>query len=218
MERRGPSWIDWGGFQIYFSLLLACGVFLVLAVPFVGRVGDLQTASWRFPSHALFLANVTLLAILGTHLGSRDERSGRPIVHLVIPIAIAQFLLTPCYVFAAVLRPGGGTFWLVYVYAPLAASLCALAAATSRRRGRPFRPLATYPTTYALTLAYLVVPLLFGLAPAGWGALTLLSPIAATLRLVDPIGLWDPIGAFAAVIAGIGVIGAVRIRRRRRHV
>jgi len=221
MERHRSNWIEWPAFQIYFGLLLSCGICLVLAIPFADRVGDLRVSSWHFPPSAFFLVNVFFLAILGTHLGSRIERLGRIDARtgfrLAAQVALAQFLLTPYYVLARAIAPGSeGSHWLVYTYAPLAAYLCAVGSARLRRR-RVLPSPDSSPVAYAVMLGYLIVPILFRLGPSWVRSFALASPLGATLRFLHPVGRWDALSGFGVVVVGIVAALFGRIQRSGRR-
>jgi len=202
--------IDRDGWRPYFSLVLFCGIALVLSIPGACVVRDLASASFLlgFPTffyvHALFMGLLGLA--LGTASAERGERGGRMVVALGQRVLIGQLLCVPYFVFARSLFPGrGGTLALIALFT----TLVALALAMLTRlieQPRPLKPSPGFLAKYALFVAYYAVPLVGLPFLSPWGAVRILlagvEPREALLVLALPIALLAVLSPLAAGAGG----------------
>jgi hypothetical protein len=217
---KSDSVFSGGAIQGYFMLLLACGAALLFSIPRGARVAQLMELRWT-PSPLVFhLTYVTLICLLGAFRGSAatqwDRPGARTLVHLAGHILFGQLTVLPCLLFSRSLL-AGRDFVLppLVLYATLTAFMFALLAFRLDLWGRA-RQTHTFMLQYALFGVLFVLPWVIGFLPTVPGAITLLSPIGATLKLVEGAPAAESIVSFAFVLAIISsqLLGVRRWIRR----
>ncbi len=222
MKRRDLI-IEQGGWGVYVSLLLLCGVALVFSMPWATRVRELIASPWQ-PSPLVFFSVYALLAgIVGLNRGAalapRGVLQWRPLFKAVAQIGFAHFLVVPYLVYVRVLLPGlearipilAGYTLLVSVVLGLGA-YC-LESWKSARGG------SSSGLRYGIGFGLFFLPLLAAFGGEGFQSITALSPFGAVHRLLtESTGADLPIafGVPAAVGLALLVFTAYRVRQWRR--
>ena len=102
MDSRLPAF-DSGGFAVFFTLLLLCGLAVVLSMPGVIRFGEPISQHVTARPSVFFLSYVTMTAVLGLNRGSAAliaHRRRHAVRWVVLQILLAQVLLLPLLVLA----------------------------------------------------------------------------------------------------------------------
>jgi hypothetical protein len=207
---RSSALIDRDSWRPYFSLVLFCGIALVLSVPGARVVRDLGSAPFLFGFPTFFYAQALFMGSLGLGLGAasteRGERGGRMVVALGLRVLIGQLLCLPYLVFARSLLPGrGGTFALIALFTTLVALALAM---LGRLLEQPRRlgPSLGFLAKYVLFVAYYAAPLLGFPSLSPLGAVRLLlegaAPPEALLAFAVPVALLAALSPFAAGARG----------------
>ena len=172
--------IDRESWQPFFSLLLFCGIGLLVTIPPARYVRDFDRIAF-LPGVPIYLyAYAVFMGILGLNLGAisaaRGERGWVVIPLLTGRIFLAQCLVLPYFVFARALYPGREVaFVLIILYTTIVCLLCAV---TSRliEGQKPQGTPRGFVLKYALYTIYCVVPLL---------GVPVLSPLGAVLQILN---------------------------------
>jgi hypothetical protein len=177
---REHGLIDRESWQPFFSLLLFCGIGLLLTIPPAWNVRQFGTITF-LPGVPIYMYSYSLfMGILGLNLGAisavRGEWGWQGIGLLTGRILLAQCLVLPYFVFARALYPGKEVaFVLIIFYTTIVALLCAT---TSRLiEGPPHKSAPRgFLLKYAGYIIYCVIPFL---------GLPILSPLGAVARILD---------------------------------
>jgi len=209
-----------GAVQGYLLLLLACGAALLFAIPSGARVSDLLELRWNPSPLVFYLTYVTLVGLLGTFRGIAatrwDRRGGSAVVRIVGHVLFGQLLLLPYLLFSRAFLAGRGlALPLLALYVTCVAIMFSLLAYRVARWGTT-RRVHTFLLQYTLFGLVLILPSAVGLIPQVPAALTLLSPIGATVKIVRGASAPELVLAFAftVAIAFAQLIGIQRTVRR----
>jgi len=198
---KGYALVDRENFQPFFSLLLFCGIALLLSVPFADRVKDFHAGGIFSGIPIYFYAQALFMGIFGLSLGALSAAHGktgrRALLRMAEQIGLAQFLTLPYLLFTWSLYPSKTReILLIVLYTTIVSALCAVGSylieAPWHRSARGFL------LKYAAFTAYLLLPFVFFqlLSPFGMvnaifrgkavGALLLgyLVPVALLIGLI----------------------------------
>jgi len=198
---KGYALVDRENFQPFFSLLLFCGIALLLSVPFADRVKDFHAGGIFSGIPIYFYAQALFMGIFGLSLGALSAAHGktgrRALLRMAEQIGLAQFLALPYLLFTWSLYPSKTReILLIVLYTTIVSALCAVGSylieAPWHRSARGFL------LKYAAFTAYLLLPFVFFplLSPFGMvnaifrgkavGALLLgyLVPVALLIGLI----------------------------------
>jgi len=172
--------IDRENWQPFFSLLLFCGIGLLLTIPTARNVGQFGSIMF-FPGVPIFIYSYALfMGILALNLAAtsaaRDERGWQAIRLQACRILLAQCLVLPYFVFARMLYPGREIALLLII---LYMTIVALFLATAGRllEGLPPRSIPSgLLLKYAGFIVYYVVPFL---------GFPILSPLGAVAGIMS---------------------------------
>lgn len=173
-ERYGL--IDRESLQPFFSLVLFCGIALLLSIPAAERVGDFDVFGRVSGVPIYFYVHALLMGVLGLNLGATSLARGELrriqssrltsklssrmclLVLLSKRILLAQLFTFPYLLFAWALYPGReGAIALLLLYTTLIALLCALLSHLLEGLW-PHAPARGFTLKYALFAAYIGVP------------------------------------------------------------
>ena len=202
--RNRDSVLSAGAVQGYFLLLFACGAALLLSIPSGARVAQLLEVQWR-PSPLVFhVTCLTLLALLGTFRGisaaSWERPAWKTLYALVGHVLLGQLLLLPYLFFARALLPGKEhVLPLFVVYSSLVSFMFGSIALRLDLWGRT-RDVHTFMLQYALFALLFLVPWSLGFVPGIPSIVTLVSPLGATLYILESPSTAGLLVAFAFVL------------------
>ncbi len=174
---KGYALIDRESFQPFFSLLLFCGVALLLSIPFADRVKDFHAGGIFSGIPIYFHAQALFMGVFGLSLGAMSAAHGKTgrkaLLRMGERIGLAQFLTLPYLLFTWALYPSKAVeILLIVLYTTIVSALCAVGShlieALWHRSARGFL------LKYATFTGYLFLP---------FGFLPLLSPFG----MVDSI-------------------------------
>ncbi len=179
MSRRNVL-IDRDTWQPFFSVLLFCGIGLILMIPTASYIRDFDRVAFLPGVPIYFYTYALFMGILGLNLGATSSARGEwgwPVIPLLAGrILLAQCLVLPYFVFARALYPGKEVaFVLIILYTTIASLLVAI---TSRLIEGP-RPQYTprgFLLKYAAYIFYCVIPLL---------GFPILSPLGVVARILN---------------------------------
>lgn len=179
MSRRNAL-IDRDTWQPFFSLLLFCGIGLILMIPTATYIRDFDRVAFLPGVPIYFYTYALFMGILGLNLGATSSARGEwgwPVIPLLAGrILVAQSLVLPYFVFARALYPGKEVaFVLIILYTTIASLLVAI---TSRLIDGPrsqYTPRG-FLLKYAAYISYCVIPLL---------GFPILSPLGVVARILD---------------------------------
>jgi len=209
-----------GGWGVYFSLLLFCGLSLIFSMPWATYVKELLASPWQ-PSPIVFFATYTLLAtIVGLNRGAALAPVGRPsrrlLVKAILQILFAQFLVFPYLAYIRVLLPereGAIPLVIAYVAAlSVAFGVCGYAL-EMRQAGRR---VDSFTARYGLATALFALPLFARLGGESFVGLIYLSPFAAVHALLGGAPRSIILIAFSLPV-GLGAFGSALIRGGGEH-
>jgi len=128
---KGYALIDRENFQPFFSLLLFCGVALLLSVPFADRVKDFHAGGIFSGIPIYFHAQALFMGIFGLSLGAmsaaHDETGRKVLLRMAERIGLAQFLTLPYLLFTWALYPSKAVeILLIVLYTTIVSALCAV--------------------------------------------------------------------------------------------
>ena len=208
--------------QGYYLLLVACGVSILFSLPPATRVAQLMEPHWDPPPQTFFVVYATITALLGLARGSAAASWGRLRWHTILTLTahtlFGQLLALPFLIFSRALLPGRDVaLFLLVAYTSLAALMFSLIALRLELWGtaRRHRPFVLQYTVFGLFLAVPWAASMIGRIPP---IVAVLSPIGATLRIMQPASAAENIVTLAFVLLMIG-IQLLSIRRpiRRTH-
>jgi len=184
--------IDRKSWQPFFTLLLFCGIGLLLTIPTARLLRDFDRIAFLPGIPIYFHAYAVFVGIFGLNIGAtsaaRGERGRAVVVLLAGRILVAQALILPYFVFAWALYPGKeGAFALIILYMTIVSLLCATAARLIENPGRR-NASRGFLLKYGLFTIYYAVPLL---------GVPIVSPVAAVVRILDGESLGLLVVAFA---------------------
>ena len=218
--RRREIITEHGGWGVYVSLLLLCGVALVFSMPWATRVRELIASPWQ-PSPLVFFSVYVLVAGLvglnrGAALAPRGLHQWRLLAKSQVQIGFAHFLLMPYFVYVRVLLPGlESRIPIVVAYAALIGGVLGLAGYTLETR-RSAHGKSSSGLRYGLGAALYTLPLAALLTEGSLRAVVAVSPFGAVQQLLAAHGgAVSPI-AFA-VPAGVGLALLVHFAFRARR-
>jgi len=181
--------VDSDSWQSFFSLVLFCGIALILSIPSARQVRFFDRI-WIFSGIPVyFYTYILFMGIIGLNLGAISARRGERGWMLLLlfgeRLLLAQFLTLPYLLFERAAYPGKeGAFVLIFLYTYIVSFLCAL---TSRLIEEPTRRISAHGflLKYSLFIVYYLAPLsiLPPLSPLGAVA-SLLSGEQASLLLL----------------------------------
>jgi hypothetical protein len=163
---KGHALIDRESFQPFFSLLLFCGVALLLSVPFADRVKDFHAGGIFSGIPIYFHVQALFMGIFGLSLGAMSAAHGetgrKALLRMGERIGLAQFLTLPYLLFTWALYPSKAVeILLIVLYTTIVSALCAVGShlieAPWHRSARGFL------LKYAAFTGYLLLP--FGFFP-----------------------------------------------------
>ena len=192
--------IDKESLQPFFSLLLFCGIALILSIPPARRIQHFDAFSLLSGIPAYFYAHALFIGIFGLNVGATSVARGeRAFVFPLLAgrILLAQFLLLPYVLFERALFPGKEAAVVLFlVYTTLVGVLCAVA---SRLIEEPWQRTSSrgFLLKYTLFTIYYVVSLV---------SLPILSPLGMVASLLhgEPASLL--ILAYAVPLLLLGVV------------
>jgi hypothetical protein len=201
-----------GGWGVYVSLLLFCGIALVFSMPWATRVHELVASPWQPSPLVFFSVYVFLSGVVGLNRGAalapRGIRQWRSLLRAEGQILFAHFLLVPHLVYVRVLLPGRGMrIPIVAAYALLLSAVFGLFA-YSLEVWRSSHGKSSSGLRYAIGLALYSLPLLALFATGNVSRIAGVSPLVAVQRLLGDAGLGVAPIAFG-VPAVIGLLLAV---------
>lgn len=166
--------IDRESWQPFFSLLLFCGIALILSIPAARQVRHFERFPFLSGIPVFFYAHALFMGILGLNVGGTSAARGEH-GRVLLPllggrVLLAQVLILPYLLFERALYPGReGAFFLIFLYTSIVSLLCA---ATSRLLEGPWARTSArgFLLKYALFTLYYTVPLV---------SLPVLSPLGA---------------------------------------
>jgi hypothetical protein len=128
---KGYALIDRESFQPFFSLLLFCGVALLLSVPFADRVKDFHAVGIFSGIPIYFHAQALFMGIFGLSLGAMNAAHGetgrKALLRMAEQIGLAQFLTLPYLLFTWALYPSKVVeILLIVLYTTIVSALCAV--------------------------------------------------------------------------------------------
>jgi len=172
--------VDRESWQQFFTLLLFCGIGLLLTIPTARVIRDFDRISFLPGVPIFFHAYALFVGIFGLNAGATSaarKEGGRALVGLLAGrVLVAQALLLPYFVFARALYPSkDAAFALIILYVSVVGLLCAIAARLIENPGRRNAGHG-FLVKYGLFAVYYVIPLL--------GA-PIASPLVAVTRLLD---------------------------------
>lgn len=184
--------IDRESWQPFFTLLLFCGIGLLLTIPTARLIRDFDRIAFLPGIPIYFHAYALFLGIFGLNIGAtsaaRGERGRAVVVLLAGRILVAQALILPYFVFVWALYPGKeGAFVLIILYMTVVALLCATAARLIENPGRRNAPRG-FLLKYGLFTILYAIPVL---------GVPIVSPLAAVARILDGESLGPLVVAFA---------------------
>lgn len=172
--------IDRESWQPFLSLLLFCGIGLLLTIPPARNVRQFGSVTF-LPGVPIFMYSYALfMGILALNLGAisatRQEWGWQGIWLQAGRILFAQFIVLPYFVFARTLYPGKEiAFVLIMLYMTIVALLCATASRLIE--GPPYQSAPSgFLLKYAAFIIYCVIPFV---------GLPVLSPLGAVARILD---------------------------------
>ena len=176
-----------------FSLLLFCGLALVLSIPPGRQVKDLGSLAFLQRQGMYFYVYVFFSGLFGLSLGTlaalQQERGRALYIHLSCSVALAQALLIPYFIFARALYPGSeGMLVLIVLYGSLVSFLMSLISRLIEENGQGTSPRG-FLGKYAAFITYFAVPLL---------GMPLLSPLGFVSYLLLGDRVW-------VILLGYGV-------------
>jgi hypothetical protein len=204
---KGYALIDKESFQPFFSLLLFCGIALLLSVPFADRVKDFHAGGIFSEIPIYFHAQVLFMGIFGLSLGAmgvaHGETGRKALLHMAERIGLAQFLTLPYLLFTWALYPSKPVaILLIVLYTTIFSALCAVGSYMietpwTHRSARGFL------LKYAAFTGYLLLP--FGFFP-------LLSPFG----MVDALFRGKAVGPllFGYLVAIVLLLGMILLAER----
>ncbi len=210
--------IDRESVQPFFSLVLFCGIALLLSIPTVHQVNDLDAFARASGIPIYFYVHALLMGVLGLNLGATSAARGeldlglqlaprrggerrqrwRPLLQLGGRILLAQLFTLPFLLFARALYPGReGAILLLLLYTTIFSLLCALLSGLLEGLW-PHTPARGFVLKYALFVLYIGVPFF------GFPQLSPLGMVSALLQgdssLVILLGYAVPILLLAGMI------------------
>ena len=199
--------IDRESWRPFFSLVLFCGVALVLSIPGARAVRDLAPASFLSHSSTFFYAYALFMGLLGLGLGAtsaeRGERGARMLFWLASRVLLGQLFCLPYLVFSRALFPGReGALALIFLFTTLVSLLCAV---LSRLVEQPLRwgSSTGFVAKYVFFLCYNAIPLV--------GA-PLFSPLGAVRLLLEGVTPLQALVAFAVPVALLAGLSSLAVR------
>jgi len=192
--------VDRESWQPFFTLLLFCGIGLLLTIPTARLICDFDRIAFLPGVPIFFHAYALFLGIFGLNIGAtsaaRKERGRALVVLLAGRILVTQALSLPYFVFAWALYPGEeAAFAAIILYMSVVSLLCATTARLIEQPDRRNAPRG-FLLKYGLFAIYYALPLLG--VPA-------VSPITAVAQILAGQSLGSLIVAFAvpaALLAG----------------
>ena len=174
MMQKRFSLVDAQMMKPLFSLVLFCGLALILSIPPGRQVKDFGSLASLQRQGMYFYVYVFFSGMLGLSLGTLaavQQEAGRALyVHLLARIALGQALLVPYFIFMRALYPGReGMLVLVVLYATLVAFLMSVASRLIEESGHGASPRG-FLGKYAVFVIYFAAPLLVipALSPLGF--------------------------------------------------
>ncbi len=206
---RSYALMDRDSWRPYFSLVLFCGVALILSIPGARVVRDLASASLLSALPTFFYAHALFMGLLGLRLGTasaeQGEQGGRMLLSLALRVLLGQFLCLPYFVFARALFPGrGGAFALIALFTALVSLALALLSWLIEQPRRS-RSSSGFLARYTLFVGYYAAPL---------AGLPLLSPLGAVRLLLEGVAPLEALLAFVAPAALLAVLAPLAARRK----
>jgi len=174
-----------GGWGVYFSLVLFCGLALVFSMPWATYVKELLASPWQ-PSPIVFFAAYALLAAVvglnrGAALASPTGPARRLLGKAIVQVLFGQVLILPYLAYVRVLLPGREwTIPILFVYVTALSIGFGISGYGIEIR-RAGRGIDSFAARYGLAAAAFGLPL-FGMLGGGrFDALVLvgLSPFGA---------------------------------------
>ncbi len=204
---RSYALIDRDSWRPYFSLVLFCGIALILSIPGAHVVRDLASASFLSALPTFFYAHALFMGLLGLGLGAgsaeRGEEGTRMLASLALRVLIGQFLCLPYLIFARSLFPGrGGAFALIALFTTLVSLALAVFSRLIEHPRRP-GPSSGFLVKYPLFVVYNAAPL---------AGLPLLSPLGAVRLLLEGVAPSEALLAFALPVALLTVLSPFAVR------
>jgi hypothetical protein len=202
---KGYRLIDKEGVQPFTSLLLFCGIALLISIPAAQRVKDFGRLALLSGVPIYFYVQALFMGILGLNLGATSAKRGEKGRGLIIclggRVLLAQLLTFPYLLFERALYPGReGMIALFLLYTTIVSLLCAVA---SRLIEEPWKRTSSrgFFLKYTLFTIYCIAP---------WGFLPLLSPLGmvdSLLRGESPLLLLGYFVPFALLVGMIFAAG-----------
>jgi len=207
--RRRDLITEQGGWGVYVSLLLLCGLALVFSMPWATRVRELMASPWQ-PSPLVFFSVYALLAALvglnrGAALAPRGIHQWRSVLRAQAQIAFAHVLLLPYFVYVRVLLPGLESRIPILVgHALLTSGVLGLVAYSLEVR-RSARGKSSSGLRYGLGVLLFALPLLAAFAHGPANAAVAVSPLGAVHLLLAEHD-WPTVPIAFGVPAGVGIV------------
>jgi len=202
--------VDSDSWQSFFSLVLFCGIALILSIPPARQVRFFDKISIFSGIPVYFYTYILFMGIIGLSLGTISARRGWMLLLLFGErLLLAQFLTLPYLLFERAAYPGKeGVFVLILLYTYIVSFLCAL---TSRLIEEPMRRISAHGflLKYSLFIVYYLAPLLI-LPP--------LSPLGAVASLLSGEQAGPLLLAYATpVLLALAVLLLLNRQLRRDH-
>jgi len=219
MKRRDLI-TEQGGWGVYVSLLLLCGVALVFSMPWATRVRELIASPWQ-PSPLVFFSVYALLAAIvglnrGAALAPRGVLQWRPLLKVAAQIGFAHFLLMPYLVYVRVLLPGlEMRIPILAAYTLLVSAVLGLAA-HCLESWRSARGETSSGLRYGVLFGLFCLPLLAAFGGERFGSMVPLSPFGVVYRLLtESAGADLPIAFGFPAAVGLALLVYIGFRARR---
>jgi len=222
MQPRRHARVTRDLYSFAFSLVLFCGMVLLLTLRGGGAIGDQAESSGTTSLAPFYLVNLLLMVFLGLNRGAAVVRSAHPRKALprnALMLLLAQLLLLPYMTFLIHGTDGGvGRILLLSFYVLLTSTTwLLLGTLLALRRTSSSQSLLLNAAAVA---AHLIPALGFHFAPPGLRLLSLVSPIAAISELSSGAAIHESLVAFlfVALVAAVSAFHVVRRLRRSEDV
>jgi len=222
---RPESVFSMASLQGFLTVVIACGIALLLSIHPGARVAALHGSRWIIPPSSFHIVYVLMLGFLGVGRGAliaanlplrvfRPKLYGQIAQHIVL----AQLLVLPLLVFSRSVFPDrSGSLLLLFVYATLISFLFALVSYRLDLRGMR-RKRSAFLLRYGIYVGYVLIPFGLGISTRALSGFVSLSPIGVTQQIVGEISALPLVVAFLfPVLATLLLLVRGRPTLRRGH-
>lgn len=222
---RSDSVFSTSSLQAYLSLVLLCGIALVLSIQPSSRIAELRASDFAYPPSLFPLAFVSIFGLFAVNRGAVIAANTsvrifrlKLILRFLEHIAYGLLLLLPYFVCCRALLPDrvAGIFVLVLYVAVSSLFFCLVSFQLELRGHRRRRE--AFLLRYGLYAAFCLIPFGIGMSHRSFSAILSVSPIGLATRIIGGASAIDLLVGF--LVPSIGILWLLtRLRRidRRHH-